>query len=177
MLTEEQILFIRKNFANMRNQDIADALGISKSAVSRVQKKYHLLKSPEQRIKLLTKAGKIAAMKRGNKPPKVTPEIIAKRVETYKKTFREEKVRWKWGLLQRTKIRVSEQPKAKIHQRSYLKANGYIIDEQKCVAYWTPETIRAEKMERGWSKKFKNYYSFKPYEPERQPGSESDTGL
>lgn len=164
MLTEEQILFIRRNFSDMRNQDIADALGVSKSAVSRVQKKYHLRKSPEQMLKMLTKAGKVAAELRGNKAPKMTPEMIAKRVETYKRTFHEEKVRWKWGLLQRTRIRVNCQPKAKIHQRSYLKGLGYIIDEQNCIAYWTPETIRAEKMERSWSKKFKNYYSFKPYE-------------
>ena len=41
-LTREQIEYICENFANMRNQDLADALGISHSTVSSVQKRYGL---------------------------------------------------------------------------------------------------------------------------------------
>ena len=171
-LTEEQILFIRKNFADMRNQDIADALGVSKSAVSNIQKRFHLRKSPEQKRRMLVLAGKASAVARDNRPLNITPEVIAKRVESYKKTFREEQVRRKWGLLQRTKIKVLRQPKQKCSQRSYLKSLGYILDEKKCVAYYTEDTIRAVRMEKDWSKKIHQYYKFLPYEDEhqREPG-------
>lgn len=167
-MTEEQILFIRRNFADMRNQDIADALGVSKSAVSRIQKEFHLRKSPEQRRRMLAKAWLASVLTMGNKPLNITPEVIEKRVAHYKKTFREEQIRVKWGLEQLTKMRVRQEPRAKRHQRSYLKSLGYILDEPNCVAYYTPETTRAEKMERGWSKRIHNYYTFKPIEDERE---------
>lgn len=110
------------------------------------------------------KAGKASAVARnGDNSCCYTPEAIAKRVETYKKTFREEQVRRKWGVHQLTKIKVLQQPKAKCSQRYYLKHLGYILDEPNCVAYYTDETTRAVKMERGWSKRIHNYYKFKPY--------------
>jgi hypothetical protein len=59
-------------------------------------------------------------------------------------------------------MRVRQEPRAKRHQRSYLKSLGYILDEPNCVADYTPETTRVEKMERGWSKRIHNYYTFKP---------------
>lgn len=167
-LTEEQVLFIRRNFADMRNQDIADAVGVSKSTVSKVQREFHLRKSPEQRLKMLAKAGKASAEARGGQHPDITPDVIARRVASYKRTFREELIRVKWGLEQRTKIRVRKEPKGKRRQRSYLKSLGYILDEANCVAYYTPETTRAVKMERDWSKLFHQYYKFKPYEDEHQ---------
>lgn len=163
-LTDDKVLFIRRNFADMRNQDIADAVGVSKSTVSKVQREYNLRKSPEQRLEMLTKAGKASAEARGDRHPEITPEVIAKRVASYKRTFREELIRVKWGLEQRTKIRVRKEPKGKRRQRSYLKSLGYILDEANCVAYYTPETTRAVRMERDWSRTFHQYYKFKPYE-------------
>lgn len=120
------------------------------------------------------KAGKASSIARGgDNSACYTPEAIAKRVANYKKTFREEQVRRKWGVHQLTKIKVLRQPKQKISQRSYLKHLGYVLDEQNCIAYWTDETTRAVKMERDWSKKIHQYYKFKPlYENEhqREPG-------
>ena len=172
-LTEEQILFIRENFSGMRNQDIADALGISKATVSTVQRRFHLQKSPEQRRKMLAHAGKASAAARDNRPLNITPEVIAKRVESYKRTFREEQVRRRWGVHQLTKIKVLKQPRQKCSQRSYLKKLGYILDEQNCIAYYTEDTTRAVRMESDWSMKVHQYYKFKPYEQDqhqREPG-------
>ena len=167
-LTEEQVLFIRRNFADMKNQDIADALGVSKAAVSRVQKQFRLRKSPEQTHRMMVIAGRASAKARDYRPLNITPEVIAKRVASYRKTFREEQIRTKWGLEQLTRLHVRQQPKQKRSQRSYLKQMGYIIDEQNCIAYYTPETTRAVRMEADWSKKVHQYYKFKPYEDEHE---------
>lgn len=170
-LTEEQVSFIRRNFGNMTNQELADAAGCSKSAVCNVQKRFHLRKSAEHYHDAAIKAGKASSEARGGKALGITPEIIEKRVASYRKTFREEQVRYKWGFPQQTKIRVRKSPKPKIGQRSYLKSLGYILDEANCIAYYTDSTTRAVRMERNWSKKVKQYYHFKPY-PEEQHGLE-----
>ena len=166
-MTEEQVLFIRKNFADMRNQDLADAAGVSKSAISRVQKRFRLRKSPEQRHKMLTLAGKASAVARDNRPLNITPDVIAKRAAAYKRTFREELIRTKWGLEQRTKINVHQEPRKKQRQRSYLKLLGYILDEKNCIAYWTENTTRAVRMEK-YTERSRCYYKFLPYENEHQ---------
>ena len=161
-LTDEQILFIRKNFANMRNQDIADALGISRSCVCHTQAVYGLRKSKEHNTKMAKKAGHASSVARGGVALGITPEVIAKRVETYKRTLAVDRARRNWGLPQLTKARVLRQPRQKRSQRCYLKALGYIIDEVNLIAYYTPETRRATRMEQG-RKGVKYYYKFKEY--------------
>ena len=171
-LSEEQIAFVRKHFSDMRNQDLADAAGISKSSVSKIQKAFHLRKSPEQMNRMLAKAGRASVAVRDNRHIILTPEIIEKRVASYKKTFREELIRTKWGLEQLTKMKVRQEPRKKRRQRSYLKQLGYVLDEPNCTAYWTDNTTRAVRMEQYTDKKC--YYKFKPlYENEqhqREPG-------
>lgn len=161
-LTDEQIIYVRKHFKDTKNQDIADALGISKSAVSRVQKKYGLSKSKEHSHLMSVKAGKASFDARGGRPLNLTPEVIAKRVETYRNTLRLERARRTFGLPQRTKIKVVRQPKQKCSQRAYLKKRGYILDEPNCVAYYTVDTKRATRME-AYTKK-RSYYKFMSYE-------------
>lgn len=161
-ITSEQILFIRKNFANMRNQEIADALGISRSGVCRVQSRYKLRKSPEHNTRMAKKAGHASSVARGGVALGITPEVIAKRVETYKHTLAVDRARRNWGLPQLTKAHVLRQPRQKRSQRCYLKSLGYIIDEVNLIAYYTPETKRATRMERG-RRGVKYYYKFKEY--------------
>lgn len=167
-LTEEQILFIRKNFANMRNQDLADALGISRSGVCHVQSLYGLRKSKEHNTKMAKKAGHASFVSRGGMTLGLTPEVIAKRVETYKHTLKVDRARRNWGLPQLTKAHVLRQPAQKRAQRCYLKSLGYILDEKNLIAYYTPETTRAVRMESGGRKGVKYYYKFKPYEVQVQ---------
>lgn len=159
-LTEEQVKFIRINFKDHTNQEIADALGISKSAVNAVQRRYGLTKTLEHNHRMGVRAGKASAIARDNKPLGLTPEVIEKRVASYRKTFREEKARWVFGLPQRTKIKVRQQPRKKCHQRAYLKHLGYILDETNNIAYWTENTIRAVRMEA----RPREYYKFMSYE-------------
>lgn len=163
-LTKEQIDEVCRLFPDHTKQEIHEITGRGLSTIDRIQARFHLRKSPEHIHNMGVKAGKASAVARnGDNSCCYTPEAIAKRVETYKKTFREEQVRRKWGVHQLTKIKVLKQPKAKCSQRYYLKHLGYILDEQNCVAYYTEETTRAVKMERGWSKRIFNYYKFKPY--------------
>ena len=163
-LTQEQINQIRKLFPDHTKPEIKAITGFDLSTIDRIQAKYHLRKSPEHIHKMAVKAGSASAVARGNDNSACyTPEAIAKRVESYKKTFREDQVRRRWGVHQLTKIKVLQQPRAKCSQRSYLKKLGYILDEQNCIAYWTDETTRAVKMERDWSKRIHQYYKFMPY--------------
>lgn len=162
-LTEEQIAFIRKNFARMSNDEIARAVGISRSGVTNVQARYHLKKSPEHYHRMAIKAGKASNIARGGKALNITPEVIEKRVATYRRTLREERARVTFGLPQKTKAKVKRQPRRKCSQRAYLKRLGYILDEPNCVAYYTQDTTRAVRMERNWDGK-RNYYKFKPYQ-------------
>ena len=161
-LTPEQVEYIKRNFANHTNPEIADALGISRSSVCRVQKIYRLRKSNEHYHITAVRAGKASSKARGGVALGITPEIIAKRVETFKHTLAIDRARRNWGLPQLTKAHVLRQPRRKCSQRCYLKSLGYILDEENCIAYYTPETIRAVRMERNWDHK-RNYYKFKEY--------------
>lgn len=163
-LTEEKVAEIRRLFPNHTKQELRELTGVCLSSIDRIQARYHLRKSPAHIHAVGVKAGKASARARNYEPIHFTPEMLARRAESYRKTFREEQVRRKWGVHQLTKIRVLRQPKQKCSQRSYLKKLGYIIDEANCIAYYTPETTRAVKMERDWSKKIHQYYKFKPYD-------------
>lgn len=163
-LTKEQIAEVRRLFPNHTKTEIRERTGLGLSTIDRIQARFHLRKSPEHIHNMGVKAGRASSIARGGDNSSChTPEAIAKRVESYKRTFREEQVRRRWGIHQLTKIKVLRQPKQKVSQRSYLKQLGYILDEQNCIAYWTESTTRAIKMERDWSKKVHQYYKFMPY--------------
>jgi len=169
-LTQEQIDEVRRLFPNHTKPEIKSILGIGLSSIDRIQAMYHLRKSPEHIHGMAVKAGKASAKARDYEPIHFTPEILARRSASYRKRFREEQVRWRWGVHQLTKMKVSKQPKQKVSQRSYLKKLGYILDEKSCIAYYTGSTTRAVKMERDWSKKIHQYYKFLPYaEHQREP--------
>lgn len=173
-LTEEQINWVRRLFPDHTKPEIREITGVGLSSIDRIQARFRLRKSKEHIHNMGVKAGRASAVARnGDNSCCYTPEAIAKRVAHYKRTFREEQVRRKWGVHQLTKIKVLRQPKQKVSQRSYLKKLGYILDEINNIAYWTESTTRAVKMERDWSKKIHQYYKFKPlYENEhqREPG-------
>lgn len=165
-LTQEQIAFIRENFANTPNKELARFLGISSSAVSNIQRRYSLVKSKEHSKAMHRLSGLASADSLGK--IELTPEVLAKRAESFKKTWRTEKARVAFGLPQKTKIRVKKWSDRKIEQNYYLRKHGYIIDEANLIAYYTPETHRATRLEaipRG--KKvgsIKPFYEFRPYE-------------
>lgn len=170
-LAEEQVEYIRLHYKDTTNYVLAETLGISRSAVCRVAKTYHLKKTNEHYSAMGRKAGLASSESRGGGAFGVyTDEIISKRVESFKRTFHEDQVRWRWGLPTKTRLRVRKQPKGKCNQRTYLTHLGYILDEVNCIAYYTPETHRATRMEAYKTKR--NYYKFRKYEPtehQREP--------
>ena len=161
-LTDDQILFVRRNFSDMTNQELADHLGVSKSSVSNVAKRFCLHKSKEHDSRMGSRGGRAACASANFVPFCLTPEVIAKRVATFKDTFRSERARRTFGLPQRTKLKVARQPRKKCDHRAYLKRRGYILDDKNLVAYWTPETRRATRLEA----KPRRYYTFKQYPQE-----------
>jgi len=169
-LTPEQIAEVRRLFPNHTKPEIRDLTGVGLTSIDRIQARYHLKKTPEHLHNMGVKAGKASSEARGGICFGVyTEEIISKRVATYKKTFREERARWIFGLPQKTRIRVRKQPHLKTNQRSYLRHLGYIIDEVNNIAYYTEDTRRATRMEAGKCKKC--YFKFKQYEqPNKQEG-------
>ena len=72
----------------------------------------------------------------------------------------DERMRVRMGKPQLTKMRVTRQPHQKILDRSYLKKRGYILDEVNVIAYWTPETQRATRLEAGP----RRFYKFAKWE-------------
>ena len=161
-ITDEQIEFVRRNFANMRNCDLAEQAGVSESTVCRIQSWYHLRKSAKHNTLMGRKAGLASLEARGGAQicDLFTPEIIAKRVATYRQTFRLERARVTFGLEQKTRLKVKKEPRPKRRQRCYLRQHGYILDEKNVIAYWTDTTERCPIMEKG--KRCRQYYKFKP---------------
>ena len=87
-------------------------------------------------------------------------ERIQHAVEGRRRTYLNEKMRVMRGLPQQTKLKIRSQPRQLILDRSYLKSRGYILDEEKMVAYWTNTTRRAPRIE----SRPVRYYSFAKYE-------------
>lgn len=167
-VTSEQLQFVIEHFANMTNYELCDATGLSRTTICRIQFKYKLRKSAEHYHNMGVRAGKASDKARGGKWPGMCQEVIDRRAATYRKTFQTEDLRYRWGLEQRTKIRLKKEPRRKHDQRVRLEKFGYIIDETNLVAYYTPGTHRATRLEavpRGTTKgSIKSYYDFRPYE-------------
>ena len=169
-LTGEQIAYIREHYPHTTNHVLANEMSLARSTICRIAMKFHLKKTPEHYSEMGRKAGRASSESRGGACFGVyTPEIITKRAETFKRTFHEDQIRWKWGLPTKTKLRVRKQPKAKCNQRAYLKKQGYILDNENNIAYYTESTHRATRMEAYTDRtKKKCYFKFKPYEYEHQ---------
>lgn len=184
-LTPEQESYLVDNYSTTINYTLCKTLGVCPHTITRLARELGLKKDMPaiewQRRERISKAvhhtilvrgvkrhpenGAKTRFKTGFKPREVFGEekfiqMHKKTVETRKKIYAEERARVSFGLPQRTKIRVKRQPRQKILDRSYLKRRGYILDERNNIAYYTPETRRATRMEA----KPKRFYTFKPYE-------------
>lgn len=190
VLTPRQEAYLVRNFKNTKNDILMEKLGLKFSTFHRIVRQLGLKKTKQfihKCQKEMAAAAKASHLKNGTYPPKghrfprseefwhkkgEKPwdgigrerwmEAHARGVEKRKKTFREEKARVNWGLTQKTKLRVISVPKQKIIDRSYLKKRGYILDEANVIAYWTPETHRATRLEA----RPRRFYKFAEYKPE-----------
>ena len=166
-LTSEQIRLVVRLFPDHTKKEIRELTGVGLSSIDRIQSRYHLRKSPEHLHNMGVKAGKASNLARGGDSSACyTPEAVAKRVASYKARYKTEDMRARWGLPQQTKMRLQHGTKHYHDQTSYLRHLGYVVDEVQKVAYFTPDTHRAtrlEKMKRGERKgEFHCYYDFKP---------------
>ena len=186
-LTPEQEAWLVRHFKNTKNDVLMERLGLKFSTFHRIVRQLGLKKTPQFMRKCqraTADAAKASHLKNGTYPPKGyhiprSEEFYYKTGDkpwsrcgkrkwddackranvTRKATIREERARRNWGLPQRTKLHVLQQPRQKILDRCYLKKRGYILDETNLVAYWTPETKRATVLERSP----RRFYKFAEY--------------
>ena len=163
-LPKETVAYIIEHFCDTENITLAQEAGCSVSSVNHIQRRYHLKKTKEHLHKQYSKCGKRAIELHG--ALRVPEDAVRRRTETFLRMYREEKARCAFGLPQRTNIRVRREPRLKQSQRTYLRSLGYIIDRENNIAYYTPETKRAVRME-AYTKK-KSYYKFLSYEERNQ---------
>ena len=174
-LTTEQEGWLREHFADTKNAELMEHLGIRETTLHRYARKMGLKKTPAFQAQCQRGAADAASkwwrVEGRYRPRKGLPEHL--REHTYRngdkpwtrcgmekwqdavqrgskkraQTFREERARAHFGLPQRTKLHVTKQPREKILARHYLKKLGYILDEKNLIAYWTPRTTRAYRLE------------------------------
>lgn len=175
VLSADELAWLKENFADTKNVDCAEHLGISMRTVNRVAQKLGLTKSAEFMCRCqyeTMRAANRSHRLHGTYPPKgfiipkseqyrfrkgETPEQRLgkerneqrkrKAAESLAKTRRGERARATFGLPQRTKLRVIPQPRAKVLLRCYLKSRGYIVDDVKRIVYYDENTRRGKRIE------------------------------
>lgn len=175
VLSADELAWLKENFADTKNIDCAEHLGISMRTVNRVALRLGLTKSAEFKRRCqheMTRAADRSHRLHGTYPPKgfiipnseqyryregETPEQRLgkerneqrkrKAAESLAKTRRGERARATFGLPQRTKLRVIPQPRAKVQLRYYLKKRGYIVDDVKRIVYYDENTRRGKRIE------------------------------
>ncbi len=184
VLTPEQEAWLVKHFRNTKNDILMEKLGLKFSTFHRIVRALGLKKTKRfmrKCQKATSEAAKASHIANGTYPPKGyriprSEEFQYKQGgkpwdrcgrrkwnrarkqahDTLERTRKEERARATFGLPQRTALRVKRQPRQKLLDRYYLKKRGYILDEENVIAYWTPETRRATRLEAGQ----RRYYKF-----------------
>lgn len=158
--TEQMRSYLRENYADGDNPAIAEHLGVTERAVQSQASFLGIRKSREYESARLSRIAK----EKESALHLNTREAIAKRVETRKRMFRTERARIMFGLEQQTGIHIRTESRPKMLQRNRLQRLGYVIDDVNLVAYWTPGTHRARRLERlsrgEKSGSIKCYYDF-----------------
>lgn len=182
--------WILKHFAHTKNQEIIDKFSLTHGWLHRFARAHGLKKTPQFMAKCqkeLNEAARKSHLRNGTYPPKGyvipgsvecrfepghhrtdrTPEAKKARLEksaaTRRELYRMERIRAKWGLPRKSKLRVIAQPRHAILLRSYLRTRGYIIARGSSTAYYTDATHRSPAIE-ARKKGDKNYvyFDFKP---------------
>lgn len=187
-LSDKQLDYLVKHFKCMDNEYLCMQLGISVGTLYKFVHRFGLKKSRAHKRQMAYEASMAARashIKHGTHPPKgyriprseefcfkpgvksvdrwgrkKERERIQHAVEGRRQTYINEKMRVMRGLPQQTKLKIRSQPRQLIVDRAYLKSRGYILDEEKKIAYWTDTTRRAKQLE----SKPVRYYSFAKYE-------------
>ena len=192
ILTSEQEEWLKNNFPNKKNIELAEHLGFSETAVHRFAKKFGLKKSEEFKKmwynNAIEGARKWFRIHGSNLPPGwVIPgsdkhrfkkgvtslERLGKEKEEQRqrkmrdsrnKTIKTERARILFGLEQKTKLKLIAMDRKKVHFRYYVRKQGYIVDDDARVIYYTNTTKRGKRIE----SKPQPWYTFQPHENYRQ---------
>lgn len=173
ILTREQIEWLRANYANTTNAEIMGHLKIRHAKLHELARAYGLTKSNEFMLKVAKENFRLAsiAAARLGWPPKgytipnshrfkkgvtnlmrLGPEKEAERIrrsrESRNATIASERLRIKWGLEQRTKMKLNGFFPAKINVRYQMRKLGYIVERGGQTATITPQTRRSEHYEK-----------------------------
>lgn len=182
--TPEQIQYLIDSFPNTRNADLAYHLGISMRTMSRIASDLGLSKSTEFLELRRKKAGDASRQWhiQHPKPPgyriprgeefrfkkgtsirtrqgeEAHRRAIEKGTAKRRDTIKKERRRILFGLPQQTNLRLTAKPREKVLLRYYLRTRGYIIDDDKRMAYYTDNTKRGARIEH----KQQQWYTFAP---------------
>lgn len=175
VLTPRQEAWLCKRFRNTKNAELAARLGISESSLHRFARSLGLTKTPQFMRKCqaaTAAAAKASHLRNGTYPPKgyriprseefqfkpvETPldrlgkrrekKRVEKAVATRNATIRDERLRIRWGLEQRTRMKLNPQPRAALCQRYYLRRLGYHIARGSMICRYDQNTRRSRAME------------------------------
>lgn len=174
-LTPEQRQWLIENFPNTKNAEVAAYLHTSHRGAIRMARELGLWKTKEfvseMQMNAAQEAGRLLRLRGGNRGtknllkygvkyrfkkgennydrmPKDKVEAMHKKVgETRRKLYEDERRRVKWGLEQKTKLRVVRCTSQKISLRNNLRKRGYEIERASNEALIIDETRRSERME------------------------------
>lgn len=174
-LTPEQRRWLIENFPNTKNVEVAAYLNTSLRGAVRMARELGLWKTKEfvseMQMNAAQEAGRILRLRGGNagaknlliygaeyrfkagaysladKSKDELADIYSRISTTRRETFKREQMRVKWGLPQKTKMRVTRSTPQKKNLRTNLRKKGYMIERASNEAYITDETNRSERME------------------------------
>ena len=175
VFTPEQLSYIKENYSDQKNIDIANHLGVSRTTIRRYGRQLGLSKSDEFNKRVQREAAlKAAAISRemgGNSGMRnlliygvkyrftkdtnirermgeeAYNKMLKKRGEKMREMYDKERRRVLFGLEQKTKLKVTKCPAEKIEIRRSLRKKGYEVSRASNEAYITPSTKRSNKLE------------------------------
>lgn len=152
----EDDAYLAEHFPNTDNAVLAEHFGCSVSALNARANRLGLRKDREftsgVRRELMFQRRKEWAA-RGIYAPwdvmsRTEKESFRRKLsKAAKELYLAEKRRVNWGLPQKTKLRVSQQDKARVRVRGRLKKAGYLVERNASVVYYDGNTARRESLE------------------------------
>lgn len=192
ILTPEQEEWLKEHFSVMTNAELSAHFGVCKHSIYRFARKLGLTKSAEfwERNKQKAaegtrmwfrihgsnlppgwiipgsekhrfKKGETSVQRLGVEGEKARLRKVA---EGRRKLIRTERARILFGLEQKTKLKLVAMDRKKVLFRYYVKRQGYLVDDDARVIYYTNTTKRGKRIEA----KVQPWYTFRPHEDYRQ---------
>jgi hypothetical protein len=165
IFTEEEITYLKENYATTKNKYILTRLGVGMTSLRRIVNELGLEKIPNYREVFGKVKTKYSDGRAKNRPTDEAKENSRKKLYelwrddefrashavaqsmSLKARVKMERRRILFGLEQQTAWKVIAAPRAKCDCRYRLRKKGYIVDYDANVAYYTDTTIRVSETE------------------------------